>query len=91
MNTALFSQMYKNKDLRNRLLIVIGILAIYSLLSHIPVPVPDTAKLQSFLLRLFQSNPLLGFANLFTGGALSSFSILLMDSVYSNIGCRSYR
>ena len=78
MNTALFSQMYKNKDLRNRLLIVIGILAIYSLLSHIPVPVPDTAKLQSFLLRLFQSNPLLGFANLFTGGALSSFSILLM-------------
>jgi preprotein translocase subunit SecY len=27
---------------------------------------------------LFQSNPLLGFANLFTGGALSSFSILLM-------------
>ena len=78
MNTALFSQMYKNKDLRNRLLIVIGILAIYSLLSHIPVPVPDTAKLQSFLLRLFQSNPLLGFTNLFTGGALSSFSILLM-------------
>ena len=78
MNTALFSQMYKNKDLRNRLLIVVGILAIYSLLSHIPVPVPDTAKLQSFLLRLFQSNPLLGFANLFTGGALSSFSILLM-------------
>lgn len=78
MNTTLFSQMYKNKDLRNRLLIVIGILAVYSLLSHIPVPVPDTAKLQSFLLRLFQSNPLLGFANLFTGGALSSFSILLM-------------
>jgi len=78
MNTALFTQMYKNKDLRRRLIMVIAILAVYSLLSHIPVPVPDTAKLQSFLLKLFQSNPLLGFANLFTGGALSSFSILLM-------------
>ncbi|MBA3679067.1 preprotein translocase subunit SecY [Candidatus Saccharibacteria bacterium] len=78
MNTALFTQMYKNKDLRRRLLVVIGILAVYSLLSHVPVPVPDTAKLQSFLLKLFQSNPILGFANLFTGGALSNFSILLM-------------
>jgi len=78
MNTALFTQMYKNKDLRRRLLVVLGILAVYSLLSHVPVPVPDTAKLQSFLLKLFQSNPILGFANLFTGGALSNFSILLM-------------
>ncbi len=78
MNTAAFTQLYKNKDLRKRLFVVIGILAAYSLLSHVPVPVPDTAKLQSFLIRLFQSNPLLGFANLFTGGALSSFSILLM-------------
>lgn len=78
MNMAAFAQMYKNKELRKRLFVVIGILAAYSLLSHVPVPVPDTAKLQSFLVRLFQSNPLLGFANLFTGGALSNFSILLM-------------
>ncbi|MEI8072993.1 MAG: preprotein translocase subunit SecY [Candidatus Saccharibacteria bacterium] len=78
MNKALLTQMYKNKDLRNRLIVVFSILAVYSLLSHVPVPVPDTAKLHSFLLRLFQSNPLLGFANLFTGGALSNFSILLM-------------
>lgn len=78
MNSGLLTQLYKNKDLRRRILIVFGILAVYSLLSHVPVPVPDTAKLQSFLLKLFQSNPLLGFANLFTGGALSSFSILLM-------------
>lgn len=78
MNSGLFTQLYKNKDLRRRILVVLAIFAVYSLLSHVPVPVPDTAKLQSFLLRLFQSNPLLGFANLFTGGALSSFSILLM-------------
>lgn len=78
MNPKVLGQLYKNKDLRKRLIIVFAVLAVYSLLSHVPVPVPDTAKLQTFLLRLFQSNPLLGFANLFTGGALSSFSILLM-------------
>lgn len=71
MNTAIFSQMYKNKDLRKRLIVVLAILAIYSLLAHVPVPVPDTAKLQNFLLQLFQSNPLLGFANLFTGEHLA--------------------
>lgn len=78
MNTALLRQLYKNKDLRKKLIVVLAILAVYSLLSHVPVPVPDTAKLQNFLLQLFASNPLLGFANLFTGGALSNFSILLM-------------
>jgi len=78
LNTALLSQLYKNKALRKKLFVVLAILAVYSLLSYIPVPVPDAAKLQAFLLQLFQSNPLLGFANLFTGGALSNFSILLM-------------
>ncbi len=78
MNRTVLTQLYKNKDLRKRLLIVLAILAIYSLISHVPVPVPNTAQLQAFLLRLFQSSPLLGFANLFSGGAMSNFSIILM-------------
>ncbi|MBI2797703.1 preprotein translocase subunit SecY [Candidatus Saccharibacteria bacterium] len=78
MNRAVLTQLYKDKDLRRRVLVVIGILTVYSLLAHVPVPVPDAAQLQAFLLRLFQSNPLLGFANLFSGGAMSNFSIILM-------------
>lgn len=78
MNRTVLTQLYKNKDLRKRLLIVLGILAVYALISNVPVPVPDTARLQAFLLRLFQSSPLLGFANLFSGGAMSNFSIILM-------------
>ncbi len=78
MNTALLRQLYTNRDLRKRVLIVLGILAVYAALTNVPVPVPDTAKLQNFLLRMFQSSPLLGFANLFTGGAMSRFSIILM-------------
>ena len=78
MNLTIFRQVYRNKDLRKRLGVVLLVLAVYALISNVPVPVPDTAKLQSFLLNLFQSNPLLGFANLFSGGAMSNFSIILM-------------
>lgn len=78
MKKEVLRQMYKNKSLRNRILVVLAILVVYSFLSQIPVPVPDSAKLQSFLVKLFQSNSLLGFVNLFSGGALSRFSILLM-------------
>ncbi len=78
MNSAVLRQMYRNKDLRKRIGVVALVLFVYALISNVPVPVPDTVKLQSFLLRLFQSNPLLGFANLFSGGAMTNFSIILM-------------
>ncbi len=78
MNTAVLRQVYRNKDLRKRVGVVALVLFVYAFISNVPVPVPDTVKLQSFLLRLFQSNPLLGFANLFSGGAMTNFSIILM-------------
>lgn len=78
MNPTVLKQLYKNKQLRGRLLVVLAVLVAYSFISHIPVPVPDTVRLQSFLLKLFQSNSLLGFANLFSGGTMSTFSIILM-------------
>ncbi len=78
MNFGIITQVYKNRDLRRRILIVLAIVAIYSMLSHVPVPVSNTQTLQAFLLRLFNSSPILGFANIFSGGALASFSIVLM-------------
>lgn len=78
MNRSNISQLWKNKELRKRLLVIAGILVIYSLLTHIPVPVPDSKRLQTFLLSFFSRTPILGFANLFTGGALSNFSIIAM-------------
>ncbi len=78
MNSSVLRQMYRDKDLRKRLGVVVLVLFVYAIISNVPVPVPDTIKLQSFLLKLFQSNPLLGFANLFSGGAMTNFSIILM-------------
>ncbi len=39
---------------------------------------PDTAALQTFLKTIFSSNKLLGVADLFSGGALTNFSIIMM-------------
>lgn len=78
MNKETLQQLYKNPALRKRVLIVLAVMVVYSLLSQIPVPVPDTVKLQTFLAKLFQSSSILGFVNLFSGGALANFSILLM-------------
>ena len=78
MNLDIFRQAWQSKELRNRMLVVIGILFIFRLLSFVPVPVPDNAALSRFLTNLFQSSQLLGFANLFSGGSLSNFSIIMM-------------
>ncbi len=78
MDFSIFAQIYKNRDLRRRVILVLVIIAVYGLLAHIPVPVSNPKSLQAFLLQLFNSTPILGFANIFSGGALASFSIVLM-------------
>ncbi len=61
-------------DLRNKILFTLLILVIYRLAAHIPMPgVNPTA-----LAQVFSSNQLLGFLDLFSGGALSNFSVVAM-------------
>ncbi len=61
-------------DLRNKILFTLGILIVYRLAAHIPVPGVDPQALAT----MFQSNQLLGFLDLFSGGALSNFSVVAM-------------
>ena len=65
---------FRLPDLRRKLLITLGILVIYRLASHIPVPGVDRAALAT----IFSSNQLLGMLNLLSGGALSNFSVMAM-------------
>jgi preprotein translocase subunit SecY len=65
-----------SKELRNRLLYVILILAVYRVGVHIPTPGVDTQVLALFFER-FQ-NTLLGLFDMFSGRALSQFSIFAM-------------
>lgn len=67
-------QIWKARDLRNNLLYVLGMLVIFRLAAHIPIPgVNETA-----LRNLFSSNQILGLMNLFSGGGMETFSIVMM-------------
>lgn len=61
-------------DLRNKILFTLFILVIYRLAAHIPVPNVDATALK----QVFGSNQLLGMLDLFSGGALSNFSVVAM-------------
>jgi len=67
-------QIWKARDLRNKILFVLGMLVIFRLVAHIPVPGVDTAALK----QLFNSNQVLGLMDLFSGGGMSNFSIVMM-------------
>jgi preprotein translocase subunit SecY len=58
-------------DLRAKILFTLAILALYRMIAHIPIPGVDQLQLEN----LFRSNQLLGFLDLFSGGALSNMSI----------------
>ena len=58
-------------DLRYRILFTLGILVVFRFFAHVPVPGVDRAALAA----AFEANPLLGFLDLFSGGALRNLSI----------------
>src|SRR3989344_3248444 len=67
-------QIFRIREIRNRLFVIAGVLVVFRFLAAIPVPGVDPAKLQE----LFSGNQLLGFLNIFSGGALSNLSIAML-------------
>ncbi len=65
---------FTDKTLRNRVLACLGVLAIFRALSAIPVPGVNTDALQAVL----GENSFFQVLNLFSGGGLSSLSILML-------------
>jgi preprotein translocase subunit SecY len=68
------SQIWKVKDLRNRILIVAGLLVITRILAHVPIPGLQVTDLRSLL----NSNQLLGLFDVFSGGGLRNFSVVML-------------
>lgn len=67
--------------MRNRILAVLGMLLIFRILAHIPIPIGDTQTLRQVLDSLFTSSDtpqFLSFLNVLSGGALANFSIMLV-------------
>jgi len=67
-------QIFKIKDLRKKILFVFMILVVFRIAANIPVPGIDTERLRQF----FGDNQLFGLLNIFTGGAMSNMSIIML-------------
>lgn len=67
-------KIWKIRDLRNSILFVLLMLAIFRLFAHVPVPGVNIAALRD----LFSSNQVLGLLNVFSGGSMDNFSIVMM-------------
>lgn len=65
---------FKDRQLRNKILFVLAIFAIFRLAANIPIPGIDMENLRRF----FSENQFLGLLNLFVGGALSNLSIIML-------------
>lgn len=68
------SLIWKTKDLRWKIFMVIALLLITRILVHIPIPGVDATGLKT----VFAGNDFVGLLNLFSGGGLSNFSIALL-------------
>lgn len=80
MNWKIIGRSLKHKDMRKRIFAVLGILLVFRILSHIPVPLSDPQTLRQVLDNLFNSQntpQFLSFINVLSGGALANFSIMI--------------
>jgi preprotein translocase subunit SecY len=80
MNWKVIAKSLKHKDMRKRMFAVVGIIIIFRVLAHIPIPFGDPQTVKQVLDNLFASEAtpqLLNFLNVISGGALANFSIMV--------------
>lgn len=78
MNWKTIFKSLKNRDMLKRILMLLGIIVVYRFLAHIPVPLAEPAQLKEVVSSIVNSSNFGGFLNLLSGGALTSFSIVLV-------------
>src|SRR5579859_5448789 len=67
--------MWTIPDLRNKILFTLGMLLVFRLVAHVPVPGIDPQSLQAALGKNPQYNQLFGLLDVFSGGSLQTFSV----------------
>ena len=78
MNWKTIVKSMKNRDMQKRVFGVVGLLVIFRFLAHVPIPLANAGNLKEVVESAIKSTDLGGFINLLTGGALTSFSIMLV-------------
>lgn len=67
-------QIFKIPDLKKSILFVLGMIVIFRFAAHIPMPGVDVSALKDF----FGSNQFLGLMNMFSGGGMTNFSVVML-------------
>lgn len=78
MNWKTILKSLKNRKMQKRFLVVFGLVIAYRFIAHIPVPLAEPTKLKEVIESVVSSTDFGGFLNLLSGGALASFSIVLV-------------
>jgi len=68
------SFLFKNKELRTKFLFVIFLFIVFRIAANIPIPGIGTENLK----QMFEQNQAFGLMNIFTGGAMSNFSVVML-------------
>ncbi len=65
---------FKDRELRGKILFILGILALFRVAAALPIPGVDPSRLKAF----FEGNQFFGLLNIFSGGALDNLSIVML-------------
>jgi len=67
-------QIFKVRELRNKIFFILGVFAVFRLMANIPIPGVNPENLKA----LFNDLNIFGLLNVFTGGALEKVSIVML-------------
>ncbi|MFJ7771804.1 preprotein translocase subunit SecY [Streptomyces sp. NPDC097107] len=73
-----FARAFKTPDLRKKLLFTLGIIVVYRLGTHIPIPGVDYKNVQECVDQASGSQGPLGMINMFSGGALLQITVFAL-------------
>ena len=78
MNWKTVLKSFKNKDMQRRMFAIFMLVVVYRFLAHVPVPLAEPTAFKEVINNVIGSTDFGGFMNLISGGALTSFSIILV-------------
>ncbi len=68
------AQIFKLRDLRNKILFVLGVFVVFRIMANIPIPGINAENIKNF----FNQFQMFGLLNMFTGGALDNLSLVML-------------
>jgi preprotein translocase subunit SecY len=78
MKRSAWRYLWSAQDIRRKILISLGILAIYRFVAHIPVPGANPDSIKALLAQGGAAGTLIGILDMLSGGTVSQFSVMAM-------------